>query len=181
MPSPVSFLPYLSGERTPHDDPDVRGMLDGLGHGTDRDTVVQAVLEGVAFALADCRDVLSDSGIAISGKWMRSAAARVRGSGFRCWPMSSTSRSIGFADGETGAAFGAARRGRLAVSGEPVEAVCTAPQRDRDVRARPRACAQPMPSGCRNGAACTVARGADQSQRVLEIHRLEVMPEQVPR
>src|SRR5262249_43240467 len=65
-PSPVGFLPYLSGERTPHDDPDVRGMLDGLSHATDRETIVQAVLEGVAFALADCRDVLADSGLAIS-------------------------------------------------------------------------------------------------------------------
>jgi len=44
-PSPVSFLPYLSGERTPHDDPDVRGMLEGLSHGTDRGAIVQAVLE----------------------------------------------------------------------------------------------------------------------------------------
>lgn len=51
-PSPVSFLPYLSGERTPHHDPDVRGMLDGISHATDRDAIVQAVLEGVAFAIA---------------------------------------------------------------------------------------------------------------------------------
>src|SRR3569832_421790 len=41
-PSPVSFLPYLAGERTPHDDPLVRGMLDGLSHGTDRNAIVQA-------------------------------------------------------------------------------------------------------------------------------------------
>lgn len=128
MPSPVSFLPYLSGERTPHDDPDVRGMLDGLGHGTDRDTVVQAVLEGVAFALADCRDVLSDSGIAIS-----EVDAIGGGSRSRFW-LSVLANVFNipvhrFADGETGAAFGAARLGRLAVSGEPVEAVCTAPQR----------------------------------------------------
>ena len=66
-PSPVSFLPYLAGERTPHDDPVVRGMLDGLSHGTDRAAIVQAVLEGVAFALADCRDALGDAGIAVDG------------------------------------------------------------------------------------------------------------------
>src|SRR5438445_4242570 len=65
-PSAVSFLPYLAGERTPHDDPVVRGMLDGLSHGTDRATIVQAVLEGVAFALADCRDALADAGIAVA-------------------------------------------------------------------------------------------------------------------
>ncbi|WP_298275109.1 xylulokinase [uncultured Bradyrhizobium sp.] len=128
LPSHVSFLPYLSGERTPHDDPDVRGMLDGLSHGTDRDAVVQAVLEGVAFALADCRDVLSDSGIVIS-----EVDAIGGGSRSRFWlAVLASVLDIPvhrFADGETGAAFGAARLGRLAVSGEPIEAVCTAPRR----------------------------------------------------
>ena len=66
VPSQVSFLPYLSGERTPHDDPDARGMIDGLNHCTDRAAIVQAVLEGVAFAFADCRDALADAGIAVS-------------------------------------------------------------------------------------------------------------------
>ncbi len=127
-PSHVSFLPYLSGERTPHDDPDVRGMLDGLGHGTDRDAIVQAVLEGVAFALADCRDVLADGGIAISA-----VDAIGGGSRSRFW-LAVLANVLGipvhrFADGETGAAFGAARLGRLAVSGEAIEAVCTAPPR----------------------------------------------------
>ncbi|AUC94868.1 xylulokinase [Bradyrhizobium sp. SK17] len=128
LPSHVSFLPYLSGERTPHDDPDVRGMLDGLSHGTDRDAIVQAVLEGVAFALADCRDVLSDGGIAIS-----EVDAIGGGSRSRFWlAVLASVLDIPvhrFADGETGAAFGAARLGRLAVSGEPIEAVCTAPRR----------------------------------------------------
>ncbi|MGY4474091.1 xylulokinase [Bradyrhizobium sp. USDA 3364] len=127
-PSHVSFLPYLSGERTPHDDPDVRGMLDGLSHGTDRDAIVQAVLEGVAFALADCRDVLADSGVAI-----KAVDAIGGGSRSRFW-LSVLANVLNipvhrFADGETGAAFGAARLGRLAVSGEAVEAVCIAPQR----------------------------------------------------
>ncbi|MGY4155263.1 xylulokinase [Bradyrhizobium sp. USDA 4461] len=127
-PSPVSFLPYLSGERTPHDDPDVRGMLEGISHGTDRDAIVQAVLEGVAFALADCRDVLADSGVAITA-----VDAIGGGSRSRFW-LAVLANVLDipvhrFADGETGAAFGAARLGRLAVSGEAIEAVCTAPQR----------------------------------------------------
>ena len=109
-PSPVSFLPYLSGERTPHDDPDVRGMLDGLSHGTDRAAIVQAVLEGVAFALADCRDALAETGIAI-------AEADVIGGGSRSRFWLSVLANVlnvpihRFADGETGAAFGAARLG----------------------------------------------------------------------
>jgi xylulokinase len=127
-PSPVSFLPYLAGERTPHDDPVVRGMLDGLSHGTDRAAIVQAVLEGVAFALADCRDALGDAGIAVT-------EADVIGGGSRSRFWLSVLANVlnvpihRFADGETGAAFGAARLGRLAVTGEAIETVCTPPRR----------------------------------------------------
>jgi len=127
-PSPVSFLPYLAGERTPHDDLAVRGMLDGLSHDTDRSAIVQAVLEGVAFALADCRDALADAGIAI-------AQADVIGGGSRSPFWLSVLASVlnipvhRFAGGETGAAFGAARLGRLAVTGEAIDVVCTRPQR----------------------------------------------------
>jgi len=48
-PSHVNFLPYLSGESTPHGfgEPEARGMLDGLSHGTDRAAIVQAVLEAL--------------------------------------------------------------------------------------------------------------------------------------
>lgn len=127
-PSPVSFLPYLAGERTPHDDPFVRGMLDGLSHGTDRGAIVQAVLEGVSFALADCRDALADAGIAIT-----EADAIGGGSRSRFW-LSVLANVLNvpihcFAEGETGAAFGAARLGRLAVTGEAIADVCTRPQR----------------------------------------------------
>lgn len=127
-PSPVSFLPYLAGERTPHDDPDARGVLDGLMHATDRSALVQAVLEGVAFALADCRDALTGSGLAI-------AEADVIGGGSRSSFWLAVLADIlnmpihRFAAGETGAAFGAARLGRLAATGEAVADVCTAPQR----------------------------------------------------
>jgi xylulokinase len=127
-PSPVNFLPYLSGERTPHDDPDARGMLDGLNHGTDRNAIVQAVLEGVAFAIADCRDALAATGITIA-----QADAIGGGSRSRFW-LSVLANVLNipihrFADGETGAAFGAARLSRLAVTNEAIEAVCTPPQR----------------------------------------------------
>ena len=127
-PSPVSFLPYLSGERTPHDDPEARGMLDGLSHSTDRGAIVQAVLEGVAFGIADCRDALAETGIVIS-----EADAIGGGSRSRFW-LSVLANVLNipvhrFAEGETGAAFGAARLGRLAVTGEAIEAVCTVPRR----------------------------------------------------
>src|SRR5208283_1583697 len=47
------FLPYLSGERTPHNDPHARGVFFGLNHDTDAGALVQSVLEGVALAFRD--------------------------------------------------------------------------------------------------------------------------------
>src|SRR5260221_5206705 len=62
VPSPVLFLPYLSGERTPHNDADIRGLFQGLSHETRRADLTQAVLEGVAFAVKDCIAALAAAG-----------------------------------------------------------------------------------------------------------------------
>jgi hypothetical protein len=80
------FLPYLSGERTPHNDARVRGAFLNLDHDTDPGRLAQAVLEGVAFALADGLDALRDAGTNVtqfsvigggarSGYWGRIIAA----------------------------------------------------------------------------------------------------------
>jgi len=58
----LTFLPYLAGERTPHADPDARGSFTGLSLRHDRGALVRAVLEGVAFGLRDCLDVVADVG-----------------------------------------------------------------------------------------------------------------------
>lgn len=63
---PEIFLPYLSGERTPHNDAEVRGAFTGLDHDTTPERLAQAVLEGVAFALADGLSVLRDAGTELS-------------------------------------------------------------------------------------------------------------------
>ncbi len=52
--NPVYFLPYLMGERSPHNDSTVRGAFFGLSMDTPREAMTQAVLEGVAFAIRDC-------------------------------------------------------------------------------------------------------------------------------
>ena len=57
------FLPYLSGERTPHLDPDARGALVGLTLRHSVGHVARAVIEGVTFALADCLHLISDLGV----------------------------------------------------------------------------------------------------------------------
>ena len=61
-PTRTLFLPYLGGERTPHNDANMRGQFLHLDHATDAKQATRAVLEGVAFAFADCQDALRSTG-----------------------------------------------------------------------------------------------------------------------
>jgi len=63
--NPVYFLPYLMGERTPHNDPNVRGAFLGLSLDTTRAQMAEAVLEGVSFALKDSMEIAKSLGIDI--------------------------------------------------------------------------------------------------------------------
>lgn len=120
------FLPYLSGERTPHNDPHATGAFVGLTHASGRGDLARAVLEGVAFAFADGQDALLASGTAIG-------TVSVIGGGARSqfWGRilaSALDRPLRYhAAAEVGPAFGAARLAQLAVTGEAVEDVCVAP------------------------------------------------------
>ncbi len=70
------FLPYLSGERTPHNDPQARGAFVGLTHNTGSAELVQAVLEGVAFAFAQGQQVIEHAGVAIDSVAVIGGGAR---------------------------------------------------------------------------------------------------------
>lgn len=61
----VFFLPYLMGERSPHNDVNARGAFIGMGIGTCREKMSLAVMEGVAFALKECMEVAGSNGIKI--------------------------------------------------------------------------------------------------------------------
>lgn len=61
----VYFLPYLMGERSPHNNPNARGTFIGLTMDNSREDMTQAVLEGVAFALRDSFEVAKELGIKI--------------------------------------------------------------------------------------------------------------------
>ncbi|RKE83666.1 xylulokinase [Rhizobium sp. AG855] len=126
-PSGVTFLPYLSGERTPHNDAKIRGAFIGLGHESDRSVLTQAVLEGVTFAIRDSLEALKSAGTKISR-----VTAIGGGSRSRYW-LSSIATALDMpvdipADGDFGAAFGAARLGLIAATGADPLSVCTAPQ-----------------------------------------------------
>ena len=64
-PARTAFLPYLGGERTPHNDAQVRGAFAGLGHADGPEELARAVIEGVAFAFADCASALEATGTRI--------------------------------------------------------------------------------------------------------------------
>lgn len=57
------YLPYLSGERTPHMDPDAKGMFFGLTLAHERGHFLRAVMEGVAYSLRECLDLLRELGV----------------------------------------------------------------------------------------------------------------------
>jgi xylulokinase len=61
----VFFLPYLMGERSPHNNPNARGTFIGMTMDTTRADMTQAVLEGVAFAIRDCFEVVKALGVKI--------------------------------------------------------------------------------------------------------------------
>ncbi len=61
----VYFLPYLMGERTPHNDPRARAAFLGMRIDTSRADMTQAVLEGVAYALNDCLNVVRSEEIQV--------------------------------------------------------------------------------------------------------------------
>lgn len=126
LDGPEIFLPYLSGERTPHNDPQARGVLFGLSHDTDGTAIGQAVLEGVAYAFADGLDVLIEAGATIDKISVIGGGARSMWWGGVL--AAALGRPLIYRDGsEVGPAYGAARLARLAKTGESPEAVCTPP------------------------------------------------------
>jgi len=125
-PSGVTFLPYISGERTPHNDAAIRGVFSGLDRESDRAALTQAVLEGVAFAFRDSLEAL-----AAAGTTLTRVTAIGGGSRSRYW-LKAIATALGLpvdlpADGDFGAAFGAARLGLIAAEAADPFAVCTAP------------------------------------------------------
>jgi xylulokinase len=126
-PADLMFLPYLSGERTPHDDPYARGVAFGLAESQSRVDFVRAVMEGVAFTLADARDCLTETGDVADQVGIIGGGAKSR-----LWARMIASACgvevIRYRGGEAGPAFGAARLARLAATGEAPDEVCRPPE-----------------------------------------------------
>ena len=129
VPPPI-FLPYLSGERTPHNDPHAKGVFFGLTLDHVSADLARAVLEGVAFALRDGQSALEQAGATISDVTVVGGGARSQ-----TWARilaSALDRPLCYAaEAEVGPAFGAARLARLARTGEQPEEVCIPPRMAR--------------------------------------------------
>jgi xylulokinase len=120
------FLPYMSGERTPLNDPNAQGVLFGLTHDSEPASIVQAVLEGIAFALRDGMEALLATGARIDSISVIGGGAR---SDYWGTVLSSIlRRPLTYRDaGTVGPAYGAARLARMAVEGAARDEVCTPP------------------------------------------------------
>lgn len=119
-PEKTLFLPYLGGERTPLNDAAIRGAFIGLEHATDREAATRAVLEGVTFAIADCRDALAATGTRIESLLAVGGGSRSR---YWCEAIATalgTPVSLPVA-GDFGGAFGAARLALMAATGAGAE------------------------------------------------------------
>ena len=123
---PELFLPYLSGERTPHNDPHVRGAFLGLNNETDPGRLAAAVLEGVAFAHADGLDALREAGTSVASLSVIGGGARSAYWG-RIIAATLGVPLVYLDGGEVGPALGAARLAQIAVTGEGAAQVCVRP------------------------------------------------------
>ena len=129
-PGEEIFLPYLSGERTPHNNAAARGSFVGLSHLSDPARLTQAVMEGVAFAVRDCQRVLADAGtrfdrlLAVGG-----------GSKSELWlKLIATNLDTEIAlpeDGDFGGALGSARLALCAAEGADPAEIMQMPGIDR--------------------------------------------------
>jgi len=123
-PTGTTFLPYLSGERTPHNDAAIRGGFYGLEHASSRADLTQSVLEGVGFAFRDCLEALRAAGTNIE------RVTAVGGGSNSIYWLKAIASIINLpidlpADGDNGAAFGAARLGLMAAEKADPSEICT--------------------------------------------------------
>ena len=134
-PGKTLFLPYLGGERTPLNSASVRGAFTGLEHATDRQAGTRAVLEGVTFAIRDCRDALAATGtrlenlLAVGGGSRSDYWLRLIATALDCPVQLPVA-------GDFGGAFGAARLALMAATGAGAE-IATLPKIARVIEPDP--------------------------------------------
>lgn len=111
----IWFLPYLSGERTPHNNPQAKGVFFGLTHQHGPAELARAVLEGVGYALADGMDVVHACGV--TPKSITLIGGGARSSWWRQMLADISGLQLDYrTGGDVGPALGAARLAQIAVN-----------------------------------------------------------------
>ena len=126
-PANERFFPYLSGERTPLNDPHIRAGFSGLAQTSDLTQLTKAVMEGVCFALRDCLEAIRKTGASPT-----SLLAIGGGSASKFW-LQTLSNTLNIElekpkSGEFGAALGAARLAISSIVKEPIEGIMFKPE-----------------------------------------------------
>ncbi|WP_325894850.1 xylulokinase [Grimontia sp. NTOU-MAR1] len=120
------FLPYLSGERTPHNNPFATGSFQGMTSTTERHHMTQAILEGIAYSLRDCLNALSEKGLPFHELGAIGGGARSR-----YWlQMIADVLEVPinqYIGSESGPALGAARLAKLSIKDGTPESTCIQP------------------------------------------------------
>ncbi|MEM6384766.1 MAG: xylulokinase [Pseudomonadota bacterium] len=125
--APLTFLPYLSGERTPHNNAAARGALVGMSQATEVSDLARAAIEGVAYAFVDSLDALKAAGTHADQVYAIGGGARSA-----AWvQMIADACDLALlipSDGDFGGAFGAARLAFAASeAADPIEVLSPAP------------------------------------------------------
>ncbi len=119
------FLPYLQGERAPHLDPEARGGWIGLTARHDRRALIRSVLEGVAYSMRDCFQIIREQGLPI--EQIRVTGGGARGVLWRQILADVLESELATTQVEEGPSFGAALLAGVAAGVYPtVEAACDA-------------------------------------------------------
>jgi xylulokinase len=100
------FLPYLSGERTPHADPAARGCFIGLTLAHTRGHLVRSIMEGVAYSLRDCLEIIR--GLGVSARQIRASGGGARSQLWRQVQADVFGQKVVTLNAEEGAAYGVA-------------------------------------------------------------------------
>ncbi|ABG42227.1 xylulokinase [Paraglaciecola sp. T6c] len=124
------FLPYLSGERTPHNNPNATGAFFGLTHSSSQAALTHSVLEGVTFGLADGVDALHASGVQVDEITLIGGGAK--SAYWRQLIADVLQRPVTYRQGgDVGPGLGAARLAQLAMQPEkPIKQICPQPTLD---------------------------------------------------
>jgi xylulokinase len=100
------FLPYLSGERTPHADPDARGCFVGLTVAHSRGHLVRSIMEGVTYSMRDSLEIIEDLGVPV--RQIRASGGGSRSPLWRQIQADVFGRIVVTINSEEGAAYGVA-------------------------------------------------------------------------